>query len=131
MSIFTGTLLEYFEEEITLIDEISVDDGFGSFKPEWIDGAKITVAIIQPRDTKTVIANAISGKQSITIITGTDVELKQDKYFRRESDGKTYKIDYDNMEKLAPKNSKLQWRKTTATGAALPKKRYEQASGNQ
>lgn len=120
MTEFEGTVLQDFQENIVLLDEISVADGFGGFKASWADGAEISVAIIQPRDAKATIANAIVGQQSLTILTGISITLKKDKYFRRASNGKTYKFDYDNTERLAPDDSDLQWRMTTATEAAVP-----------
>lgn len=121
MNPFEGTILQDFVENIVLLDETTASDGFGGFVPEWKDGAEISVAVIQPRDTKATIATAIVGKQSLTILTSTAIELKHDKYFRRISNGKTYKIDHDNTERLAPDDSDLQWRVTTAAEAALPK----------
>lgn len=121
MTIFDGTLMESYIEDIVLIDETSVSDGFGGFDTAWTDGAEIQVAIVQPHDGSQTIANAIVGKQSITITTGTNITLKRDKYFRRVRNGKTYRIDHDNTDKLTPDDSELQWRVTTATEAALPK----------
>lgn len=121
MSPFEGTILQDFVESIVLLDETTVSDGLGGFVTEWTDGATIDVAVIQPRDTKATIATAIVGQQSLTILTSTAIELKRDKYFRRKSNGKTYKLDRDNTERLAPDDSELQWRATTAAEAALPK----------
>ncbi|MBR0340740.1 MAG: head-tail adaptor protein [Oscillospiraceae bacterium] len=121
MNPFEGTVLQNFVEEIVLYDETTVSDGLGGFTTEWVEGAEISVAIIQPHDAKAAIANAIVGQQSITILTSTSIELKRDKYFRRASNGKTYKIDHDNTERLAPDDSDLQWRTTTAAEVALPK----------
>lgn len=121
MNPFEGTILQDFVESIVLLDETTVSDGLGGFVTEWTDGATIDVAVIQPRDTKATIATAIVGQQSLTIITSTAIELKRDKYFRRKSNGKTYKFDRDNTERLAPDDSELQWRTTTAAEAALPK----------
>jgi hypothetical protein len=122
MNPFEGTILQDFVENIVLLDETTASDGLGGFVYEWTDGAEISVAVIQPRDTKATIANAIVGQQSLTILTSTAIELKRDKYFRRKSNGKTYKIDHDNTERLAPDDSELQWRATTAAEAALPKR---------
>jgi hypothetical protein len=122
MNPFEGTILQDFVENIVLIDETTASDGLGGFVYEWTDGAEISVAVIQPRDTKATIANAIVGQQSLTILTSTAIELKRDKYFRRKSNGKTYKIDHDNTERLAPDDSELQLRATTAAEAALPKR---------
>lgn len=126
MTVFDGTVIENFQEEIILIDETTVSDGYGGYETKWKDGAKIVVGLVQPHDGSTTIANAIVGKQSITIMTGTDTDLKRDKYFKRVSNGKTYKLDRDNNEKLAPDDSTLQWRVTTATEAALPKNDYDE-----
>ena len=122
MNPFEGTILQDFVENIVLLDETTASDGLGGFVYEWTDGAEISVAVIQPRDTKATIANAIVGQQSLTILTSTAIELKRDKYFRRKSNGKTYKIDHDNTERLAPDDSELQWRAATAAEAALPKR---------
>ena len=121
MNPFEGTILQNYIEVLILIDETTVSDGLGGFATEWVDGAEISTPVIQPKDAKAIIANAIVGQQSITIITSTAIELKRDKYFRRVSNGKTYKIDHDNTERLTPDDSELQWRVTTATEAALPK----------
>lgn len=120
MTVFDGTLMEQYQENIILLDETTASDGYGGFDTVWVDGAEMTLAIIQPHDSGTTIANAIVGKQTITIVSGTNVDLKRDKYFRRAKNGKTYRFDKDNAEKLAPDDSELQWRVTTATEAALP-----------
>lgn len=122
MTGFEGTLLQDFSEIIVLLDETTVSDGLGGFDTAWAEGAEISVAIVQPRDTKATIADAIVGQQSITILTSSAIELKRDKYFRRRKNEKTYKIDYDNSERLSPDDSDMKWRMTTATEAVLPKK---------
>lgn len=120
MSIFDETIMKDFQENLVMLDRRTVPDGYGGIKTQWVDGAEFTAVMTQPQSGSAEIADAITESKTYKVVTGTNIALNKDDYFRRVRDGKTFKILNGNADRLAPDDSELQMRVTTAEEVALP-----------
>lgn len=120
MSIFDETIMKDFQENLVMLDRRTVPDGYGGIKTQWVDGAEFTAVMTQPQSGSAEIADAITESKTYKVVTGTNITLNKDDYFRRVRDGKTFKILNGNADRLAPDDSELQMRVTTAEEVTLP-----------
>lgn len=120
MSIFDETIMKDYQESLVMLDRRTVPDGLGGFTVEWQDGAPFTAVMTQPNSGTAEIAQAIAESKTYKIVTATNITLHKDDYFRRVRDGKTFKILNGNTDRLAPDDSELQMRVTTAEEVTLP-----------
>lgn len=117
---FNETIMKDYQEQLVMLDRTTVPDGYGGFTVEWVEGAEFTAVMIQPQSGTADIAKAITQTKQYKIVTGTNITLHKDDYFRRVKDGKNFKILSDNTDRLAPDDSELQMRATTAEEVTLP-----------
>lgn len=118
---FEGTVMQDFKEtKLALLDRTTVSDGYGGFTVKWVEGARFSGVLTQPKNLNQEVAKADTGKYSYTLATSTNIKLKKDTYFRRLSDGKDFVIENDNYNRLAPDDSALQMFATTAHEVTLP-----------
>ncbi len=117
---FDDTIMKDYQEELVMLDRTTVSDGYGGFTVVWQEGAKFTAVMTQPQSGSADIAKAITQTKQYKIVTGTNILLNKDDYFRRKSDGKNFKIMNSNYDRLAPDDSTLQWRATSAEEVDLP-----------
>lgn len=120
MSIFDETIMKDFQENLVMLDRRTVPDGYGGIKTQWVDGAGFTAVMTQPQSGSAEIADAITESKTYKVVTGTNITLNKDDYLRRVRDGKTFKILNGNADRLAPDDSELQMRVTTAEEVTLP-----------
>ena len=120
LSIFDETIMKDFQENLVMLDRRTVPDGYGGFTVEWVEGAAFTAVMTQPQSGSAEIADAITERKTYKVVTGTNITLNKDDYFRRIRDGKIFKILNGNTDRLAPDDSELQMRVTTAEEVTLP-----------
>lgn len=117
---FNDTIMKDYQENLVMLDRRTVPDGFGGFKIAWTEGAEFTAVMTQPNSGTAEIAQAITESKTYKIVTGTNITLNKDDYFKRIRDGKTFKVLNGNTDRLAPDDSELQMRVTTAEKVELP-----------
>lgn len=117
---FDDTVMKDFQVELAMLDRTTTEDGYGGVKPVFVEGAHFTAVMTQPKSGTADIAQAITETKTYKIVTGTNVELRKDDYFRRISDGRNFVILNNNYDRLAPDDSELQMRVTTAQEVTLP-----------
>ena len=117
---FDETIMKDYQVALVMLDRTTVSDGFGGFDTAWVEGAGFTAVLTQPQSGSAEIAQAITEKKKYTLVTGTNITLRKDDYFRRVSDGKNFVVLKDNFDRLAPEDSTLQMRVTSAEEAELP-----------
>lgn len=117
---FDETIMKDYQVQLVMLDRTTVPDGFGGFTVEWVEGAEFTAVMTQPQSGSADIAKAITQTKQYKIVTGTNILLRKDDYFRRVADGKDFVIKNDNFDRLAPDDSTLQMRVTTAEEVTLP-----------
>lgn len=117
---FDDTVMKDYQTELVMMDRTTVPDGFGGIKTTWAEGAAFTAVVTAPKSGTADIANALVERKTYSVVTGTNVTLRKDDYFKRVSDGKTFKVLNSNTDRLAPDDSTLQMRVTSAEEAELP-----------
>lgn len=117
---FDDTIMKDFQFNVAMLDRATVDTSYGGVDTVWKRGASFIAVMIQPQTGSSEIANAITQTLQYKVVTGTDVTLRKDDYFRRLKDGKDFVVLNDNFDPLAPESSTLQMRCTTVKEVTLP-----------
>lgn len=107
-------------EDCTMIDRTTEQDGYGGITTVWKDGAKFTAAISLDDSTQARLAGVQGVTSLYTVITKQAVNLPYHAVFRRESDGKIFRVTADGNDKKTPPAASMQLRKTHAEEWSLP-----------
>ena len=115
------SLLQEAMEKCTLIDRATVTDGLGGFLSEWRDGAEIQAAIVFNGSLEAQRA-AVEGVTALyTVTTSRSITLRYHDVFRRESDGKIFRVTSDGDDLKTPKSAMLDMRNVKAEEWELPR----------
>lgn len=108
------SLLSDAMEKCVIINRLRVNDGYGGYKTEWVDGAEFQAAITLDSSTQAKLAEASGVTALYTIITGREINLQYHDVLRRESDGKIFRITSDGDDKKTPRSAGLNMRDVSA-----------------
>ena len=114
------SLLDEAMESFTIIDKISVPDGYGGVIPTWKDGAGISAACVFNSSTEAQIAQAMGATGNYTITTRKNVNLQYHDVLRRERDKKIFRVTSDGDDNHTPASASLNMRNVTAEEWSLP-----------
>lgn len=114
------SLLSNAMEACTMIDKRSVSDGRGGTIKRWVDGASFSAAITLDSSTEAKIAEAQGVKSLYTVTTTKAVNLEFHEVFRREEDGKIFRVTSDGDDKKTPKGAGLNMRQVSAEEWKIP-----------
>ena len=101
------SLIDSRMEDVTMLDAVSVPDGFGGIVREWRDGATFRAAILMKSTTDAEIAYQQGAKRLYTVYTRQIVRLERGDRFRRVSDGRVLRVTSDAAEDKTPGSSAL------------------------
>lgn len=101
------SLIDSRMEDVTMLDMVSVPDGFGGIVKEWRDGAKFRAAILTKATTEAEIAYQQGVKRMYTVYTKQIAKLSRNDRLRRESDGRVLRVTSDAVEDGTPGTSVL------------------------
>lgn len=108
------SLLEQAKRPCTLLQKPSTPDGLGGFSYQWAEVKSFKAAVA----LQTSIEARIAEKQGVTALydvhTSRDVILKYHDVFRRESDGKIFRVTSDGDDKRTPESAALDDRVVSA-----------------
>lgn len=103
-----------------MIDKVTSADGYGGVVTTWQDGATFKAAI--PLDTS--LEARVAQKQGVsniyTVTTSRTINLQYHDVFRRESDGKIFRVTSDGDDKKTPPVAGLDMRQVTAEEWEIP-----------
>lgn len=114
------SLLHEAMEQCTMLDKRTVPDGRGGYESYWVDGASISAAIVFDSSMEARRAEAQGVTAMYTVTTGRNVNLQYHDVFRREADGKIFRVTSDGDDKHTPDSAGLNMRQVTAEEWALP-----------
>lgn len=115
------SLLSEAMESCILLDKSTSDDGYGGFIRTWTDGASFEAAITFDTSIEARVAEAQGVHSLYTVTTPRNAVLQYHDYFRRESDGKLFRVTSDGDDKYTPASAGLDMRQVTAEEiTALP-----------
>lgn len=101
-------------EDCVMIDKTTQPDGYGGVKPVWVDGAPFQAATVYDTSIEARRAQKEGVTNLYTVTTPRSVNLMYGDIFRRESDGKIFRITSDGTDKKSPVSSTLDMRVVTA-----------------
>lgn len=107
-------------EPCTLLIKTVVKDGYGGYETTWVDGAQFDAAIVYDITTQADQAEAAGVKSRYTITTSRVLTLEFHDVFRRETDGKIFRVTSDGDDKYTPKMATIDMRQVKAEEYILP-----------
>lgn len=114
------SLLEEAYTSCTMIAETVQSDGYGGYSAGWTDGADFCAAIVFDMSAEAQQAEAAGVASRYTVTTSRNCMLKFHDIFRRESDGKIFRVTSDGDDKYTPASAGLDMRQVTAEEWRLP-----------
>jgi len=114
------SLLSDAMENCTLLDKITVSDGYGGYESKYIDGAPFNAAIVFDTSIEARRADKEGVTSLYTVTTPRNLTLEYHQVFRRERDNKIFRVTSDGDDKFTPRSASLDMRQVTAEEWSLP-----------
>lgn len=115
-------------ETCTMLHKTTQDDGYGGEVAAWVDGATFQAAITFDSSMQARVAQSQGVKSLYTVTTKKNKVLEYHEVFRRESDGKIFRVTSDGDDKATPDSATLNMRQVTAEEWEVPT--YGQSAGS-
>ena len=122
------SLLTYAFESCTMLHKTTQDDGYGGEVTAWVDGANFQAAITFDSSMEARVAQSQGVKSMYTVTTKRNKVLEYHEVFRRERDGKLFRVTSDGDDKFTPDSATLDMRQVTAEEWEVPT--YGQSAGS-
>lgn len=97
-----------------------VNDGYGGYTTTWTEGAEFDAAIVFDTSIQARVAEAQGVTSRYTVTTKKNMHLEYHDVFRRNSDGKIFRVTSDGDDKYTPESASLDMRQVTAEEWQLP-----------
>ena len=115
------SLLEDSFVPCTILNKTIVQDGYGGYSTTtWQDGVPFDAAIVFNQSMEAPRAESAGVKSRYTVTTKRSLILEFHDVFRREADGKIFRVTSDGDDKYTPKMATLDMRQVTAEEWTLP-----------
>lgn len=114
------SLLEDSFEPCTLLIKKVVKDGYGGYETTWEDGVPFDAAIVYNLTLQAEQAEAAGVKSRYTVTTKRALTLEFHDVFRRNTDGKIFRVTSDGDDKYTPKMATMDMRQVRAEEWQLP-----------
>ena len=108
------SLLSEAMEACTMIDKTTQPDGYGGIKKAWVDGAPFQAAVTFDSSMPARVASVQGVKDLYTVVTEKNISLQYHDVFRRDSDGKIFRVTSDGDDKKTPASASLNMRVVSA-----------------
>lgn len=114
------SLLSDAMETCTILNKQTVDDGYGGYITQYVDGPAFKAACVLDNSMQARIAEQQGVTAKYTITTSRALNLQYHDAFRRERDGKIFRVTSDGDDKLTPKSTGLDMRQVSAEEWEIP-----------
>lgn len=114
------SLLSQAMEECVMLDRHTQKDGYGGVITTWEDGAQFQAAAVLDNSMEARMAEKQGVTALYTITTGREINLQYHDVFRRERDGKVFRVTSDGDDKLTPQSTRLNMRQVSAEEWVIP-----------
>ncbi|MGN0683754.1 MAG: head-tail adaptor protein [Oscillospiraceae bacterium] len=108
------SLIDEAMTSCTMIDRTTKPDGEGGIITSWVDGASFNAAIVFDSSLEAKIAEKQGVTSLYTVTVPKNVSLFYHDVFRRESDGKMFRVTSDGDDKVTPERASFQFLQVTA-----------------
>ena len=114
------SLLSEAMESCNMLTKSVVNDGYGGYTTTWTEGAEFDAAIVFDTSIQARVAEAQGVTSRYTVTTKKNMHLEYHDVFRRNSDGKIFRVTSDGDDKYTPESATLDMRQCTAEEWTLP-----------
>lgn len=114
------SLLNEAMESCVMLDRLTESDGRGGLITTWADGALFSAAIVFDSSLEARRAEAQGVTALYTVTTTKAINLQYHDLFRRQSDGKVFRVTSDGDDKHTPASAGLNMRQVSAEEYTLP-----------
>ena len=108
------SLLDEAMTACNMMDKRTVSDGYGGFDTKWSLGAEFKAAIVLDTSMEARIGEKQGVTALYTITTTKALNLQYHDVFKRQSDGKLFRVTSDGDDKHTPNSATLNMRQVTA-----------------
>lgn len=114
------SLLTEAMEQCTMLNKSIVEDGYGGYETVYADGIQFNAAIVFDSSMNAREAEAAGVKSLYTVTTEKGLIMQFHDVFRRERDGKIFRVTSDGDDKFTPASANLNMRQVTAEEWSVP-----------
>lgn len=108
------SLVDEFKEPCTLLESKRVSDGEGGWVTTWEDGPKFMAAIVNDTSVTARVAEHQGVSSTYTVTTDMWTALEFHDAFRRDRDGKTFRVTSSHSDKQTPEMASFSFSQVTA-----------------
>ena len=114
------SLLDEAMEKCTILNKQTIADDYGGYTTTWTEGAEFMAAITFDTSIEARAANKAGVTSLYTVTTPKSLTMEYHDVFRRERDGKIFRVTSDGDDKYTPASAMLDMRQVTAEEWKLP-----------
>lgn len=114
------SLLDEAREACTMLTQQGGDDGYGGGDDGWSDGESFYASFALDNSVEAMKASADGVNNFYSVFTARDFPLTHGDVFRRESDGKTFRVTSDGYDNRTPQSAFLKLSVVTAEMWEVP-----------
>lgn len=114
------SLLSEAMENCILLDKTTQADGYGGYITAWVEGAEFQAAIVFDTSIEARAAEQQGVTSLYTVTTSRALTLQYHDVFKRQRDGKIFRVTSDGDDKYTPASATLDMRQVTAEEWSLP-----------
>lgn len=101
-------------EDCDIMDRRTAPDGYGGYTTTWEVGAGFKAAIVLDTSMQARVGEKQGATALYTVTTPRALNLQYHDVFRRESDGKIFRVTSDGDDKKTPVSTSLDMRQVSA-----------------
>ena len=108
------SLLSEAMDNCIMLDKRTESDGYGGYRTVWSNGVRFKAAIVFDTSIQARVADKQGVSSLYTVTTPRALTLQYHDVFRRERDGKIFRVTSDGDDKYTPASASLDMRQVTA-----------------
>ena len=120
------SLLSNAMDKCVMYDRRSTSDGRGGLIRPWTEGATFYAAVVLDSSLDARVAESQGVKAVYTVTTTRAINLQFHDVFKREEDGKVFRVTSDGDDKKTPRTAGLDMRQVAAEEWAIPAEAEEE-----
>lgn len=114
------SLLSDAMESCTILNKQTAEDGYGGYTSTYVEGAQFDAAITFDTSMEARMADKQGVTSMYTVTTSRAMMLEYHDIFRRDRDGKIFRVTSDGDDKFTPASTALDMRQVTAEEWSIP-----------
>lgn len=113
-------LLDEAMERCTFLNKEKVPDGYGGYISRYVEGASFECAIVVNNSIEAKLAEKQGVTSLYTVTTSKSLTLEYHDVFKRNRDGKIFRVTSDGDDLATPSSAGLDMRQVSAEEWRLP-----------